>query len=158
MKKYIRWILPILLAGAAWAGDRNPQPEPVLDNLRGIFLNEDSGNQDADKGGVHFPGVVFQDNADGNKYAVSIPAFAAIPIYPGREYGIEGIVVQKHLPEKAKNANYKKIVWTAWPDLAGNEINHAAKGVKKWVEKNPDKPLLLVNFMYGTEGSEQPVK
>ena len=118
---------------------------PALEEFRGLFSPETYGSGKTNAGSRISSSFVFQESGDGSKYAVYIPFYFLFP--PRHEYAVQGVSLQKFLPEKAKDADYRRIVQSAWPDFTSAETKQVAKTVKDWVKKNPNMPLLLVNSL-----------
>ena len=138
-------LLILMLPGAKTSMGVLQNSSHAPDKFNGFFRQETyrSGKQ---KENSPIPAsLVFQEGENGSKYAVYIPFFVAL--FPQREYNVQGIVVQKQLPAKAKDADYRRIIQSAWPDFASGDIKKVAKDVKDWVSKNPDMPLLFINSL-----------
>jgi TonB family protein len=136
--------LTILISiGASFGNPPSSQAESPQESFRGSFSQDLSEALASDKDSLISPSLVFIESNSGKKYATFAQFFYNLSLR--REYLLEGIVVQKHLPAKSKSGDYKRIVQLAWPDISSSDLKLAAKNVEAWIKKNPDKPLLLIS-------------
>jgi TonB family protein len=135
--KYL--MLTILLGFSTSFGQTSTsQAAPLQESFRGTFQQEPN----SDKGGSTSPSIVFVESNGVNKFSTIAQSFYRF--VPQREYLLNGIFVQKHLPEKPKSAEYIQLVQSAWPDMDSEALKSTAREVEVWIKKNPKKPLVLL--------------
>ena len=135
----------MLLLTAAKTSLGESQNSIAPEQFDGYFRQEAYGNGKPNANSPISASFVFQESGNGSKYATYIPFFAAPS--PQREYKIQGILIKKFLPEKAKDDDYQRIIQSTWPDFTSSDTKQAIKTIKDWMKKNPDMPLLLVNSL-----------
>jgi TonB family protein len=157
------WCLSLIIllgVGACFGNPSDSQAESPQESFRGSFHQDRSNAFDSAKYNQISPSTVFIESNGGKKYAIYAQFFFNVP--PQREYILNGIFVQKHLPEKPKSDDYRRIAQLAWPDAASKDLKSAAKNVEAWIKKNPDKPLLLLCSLRRADFSpmqnHQPIK
>jgi TonB family protein len=116
--------------GTSFGQTSAPQAASLQESFRGTFQQESNSE------------VVFLESNGGVKYSTITQSF--YKLVPQQEYVLNGIVVQKHLPNKAKLDDYVRLVQSAWPDIDSATLKYKAKKVEDWIRKNPEKPLVLM--------------
>jgi TonB family protein len=144
--KLLSIVLTILICITVSSYDlAGSQEKPLQESFQGIFSQDQSLALDSDKSGPISASLGFIDKNSGIKYAIYMPFYLRLTF--GREYLINGIVVQKHLPEKSKFKDYRSIAQSEWPDISSDDLAYAARTIEAWIKKNPEKPLLLIDSL-----------
>jgi TonB family protein len=148
------YLAPIMLLGIAVSliKPSYSQAESPQDSFRGTFYLDPSAKLDTDKDSPISPSLVFQESNSENKYAIFAQSLFKLSLR--QEYIIEGIFVQKHLPEKPKSADYGRIVQMALPDTASYDLKSVSKIIEGWIKDNPNKPLLIISSLRKAESSQ----
>jgi len=147
--------LILLLAGAK-TSQGNSQNSLATDTFNGFFRQETYGNGKPNAKSPISASFVFQESGNGSRYAIYISPFAFFYPKPQREYEVQGILVQKFLPEKAKDDDYRRIIQFVYPYFTSDDTKQAAKAVKDWMKKHNDTPLLLINSVWRAEWRAKP--
>ena len=133
----------LLTAAKISMGDSQNSFSP--DKFTGYLRQETYGRGKPNANSPVSSSVLFQESENGSKYAVYVPFFVS-PSFQ-REYTIGGILVQKFLPEKAKDDEYKRVIQSAWPDFTPADTKRVVKVIKDWMKENSDIPLLLISTL-----------
>lgn len=121
-------------------GQTSASPAASLqESFRGTLQQEPNSDKDE----ANSPSIVFVESNSGEKYS-TITHQSFYRLVPQREYILNGIVVRKHLPDKAISSDYMQLVQSAWPDMETTVLKYKAKKVEDSINKNPKKSLVLV--------------
>lgn len=122
------------------------QGESPQEKLRGSFRKDTTVKAGSGKDSLISPSIIFMESNGGNNYIIYSRSF--FNLYPGREYIIDGISVQKHLPDKPQAVDYKQMIQLVWPDIGSIDLRSIAPKIEAWIKKNPNKQLFLISSIH----------
>ena len=111
------------------------------ESIRGTFI--ESANEDLGKDFLLDSIKFFRESGSEKMFVLYLPSH--IYVRMGREYIIEGLFTQKHLPAKWGKADCKRIAQLAWPTLDTNDLNKIAPQLEKSIKEYMGISILLVN-------------
>ena len=124
------------------------------DSIRGTFI--ESTNGDLGKDFLLDSTKFFKESGSEKEFVLYLRSY--IYVRMGREYIVEGIFTQKHIPVRWGMADCKRIAQLAWPDLNSTDLKRIAPQIERSLKEYPEKPLLLVSATSTAESSDNKIQ
>jgi TonB family protein len=150
----LRWLTLAILSylNAAFLHAEIP-----IEQFQGTFSVNPSINPDSDEPMPIPDSIIFSKSTDDKKYFI-YALNMYFRIMPQQEYVINAVTVQKHLPEKPKSNDYKRLVLAAWPEVDSKDLKTAAKNIEAWVKRSPEEKLLLLSSLMKVQDIKFPTR